>query len=58
MSYAKIKKDGTPSDKTGRKPLPVNEKKVQFTMYEYPKIITLNGGMYKMKETMLNSLKR
>jgi len=58
MSYAKIKKDGTASDKTGRKPLPESERKVQFTMYEYPKIIELNGGMYAMKETMLNSLKR
>jgi len=58
MSYSKIKLDGTASEKAGRKKLPKDEKKLKFTMYEYPKIITLNGGMYKMKETMLNALKR
>jgi len=58
MSYSKIKLDGTSSEKAGRKPLPKGEKKIKFTMYEYPKIIILNGGMYKMKEIMLNSLKR
>ena len=58
MSYAKYRKDGTTSEKAGRKPLPNGEKKIKFTMYEYPKIIELNGGMCNMKQTMLNSLKR
>lgn len=58
MSYSKYRKDGTTSEKAGRKTLPKSEKKIKFTMYEYPKIIELNGGMYKMKETMLNNLKK
>jgi len=58
MSYQHIKNDGTTAEKAGRKTLPKGDKKVKFTMYEYPKVIELNGGMYKMKVKMSNSLKR